>query len=125
MDKIGKRYFYIITSTRNWDGLENDVNFITTNKKEAISRFQWLYSERVYKDFLDEDGEENFENRDYNFNSNRNDPERISGYFYYSDYDGECDYRLDSIKTNIFWSYGGKNSFLENEYRRFCNRDTI
>lgn len=122
METPGKRYLYVIVSTSNWDGMDTTVVFASRNKKEAINRFYWLYNVSVYKDFLDEFDEPMFNERDMHLSEDSEDSNKINGYFYYTDNDGECDYEICSVKTDAFFGYAAFNKGLEEDYQRTKNQ---
>ena len=115
---IGKRNFYIIHKTSNWDGTEGAIIFLTHNYKEAIARFKWLYEEDVYRDFVNDENEPFYEDRNYRIevdDSNKKDV-KVRGNFWYSDCDGSCDYMIDTIKTDHFFYNGNVSVNTEARY---------
>ena len=116
--EIGKRNFYVIMRMTTWDGTDGEILFITQNHLEAAKRFKWLYEKDVYRDFLNEEEEPTYEDRNYNININDNDKKNIivSGNFWYSDCDGSCDYVLRTLKTNHFFIHNTASARMEERY---------
>lgn len=122
MEKRGTRKFYVIIGTSTYDGINSRVYRITNSKKEAIAFFKWLYDDVVYHDYLNDEGEEYFNDRNYTVSEDRNDKEKISGNFWYCDDDGECSYSLETCYTNVSMSWNGINERMENLFVEYINR---
>lgn len=122
MEKRGTRKFYVITGTTTYDGINSRVYRITNSKKEAIAYFKWLYDVVVYQDYLNGDGEEYFNDRNYNVSEDNNDKEKISGNFWYCDDEGECSYSLETCYTNASMGWNGVDERREEQFITYVNR---
>ena len=61
---MGKRPYYIISYTRDYDGYETVIEYIGTNYKAALNRYIKLIEYIKQRDFLDEHvGEDRIEQR--------------------------------------------------------------
>lgn len=116
MEKEGKRYLYVIARCSNWDGLNQDIVFATRNKKEAIRRFRWIYNEWLRRDFINDEGEEWGE---HNITLDEANLETQGGYCYWYDDDGECQYALRAIRTDVFFGWREPNMAQEQDYRNY------
>ena len=69
-------------------------------------------------DFLNEEDEPTYEDRNYNITVNDSDKRNIivSGNFWYSDCDGSCDYVLRTLKTNHFFMHNTVSTRMEERY---------
>lgn len=120
MEKVGKRHFYIIHTTNNYDGCISRIWRVSTNKKEAIEYFKWLYNDVVYKDYLDTEGEPFYYDRDYHLTENKDDKEIITGEFWYTEDDGGCTYYLTTCNTNMSLGWHGEsNNKLEERFKNY------
>lgn len=116
MTYLGKRKLYVIMYADTWDGLNGNVVYMSGDREDAINRFKWLYNDAVYGDFLADNGGEMFTERHFTVNKEKDN--RATGYFYYCDNDGECDYILTTIQSGSFLTYGNPNDYLEKHYQR-------
>lgn len=119
MEKLGKRYIYVIANGSNYDGLNVNVWFASRNKKEAIRRFKWLHDKWISNDYTNDEGDI-FAEHNYNVTISDTDPNYVSGYFYYYDDDGESDYILKTIKTDGFF---GPNQTVNERAERYYFND--
>lgn len=108
---MGKRPYYVISYTREYDGYETVVEYIGTNYKAALNRYIKLIEYIKQRDFLDEHVEEERIEQRVNLPERQLEPGQ-SVYSYLNDND--CYYmsiEMRCLNTDTFHTIAFENKY--------------